>query len=82
MINRIQNKRFCLHNIYLCTVYINIHTHIQYIFNIFLYNMSKYEHLNVNIFNIYCMCVYLYMHNTYAQYIHTCILCKQTYVCM
>ncbi len=27
MINRIQNKSFCLHNIYACTVYINMHTY-------------------------------------------------------
>ncbi len=27
MINHIQNKSFCLHNIYMCTVYINMHTY-------------------------------------------------------
>ncbi len=30
MINRIQNKSFCLHNIYACTVYINMHTYSLY----------------------------------------------------
>ncbi len=29
----------------------------------------------LNIFNIYTVCVYLYIHNKYAQ--NTCILCKQ-----
>ncbi len=39
----------------------------------------KYKNINVytcNYFqNIYCMCVYLYIHNKYTQYTH--ILCKQ-----
>ncbi len=41
-INRIQNKSFCLHNIYVCTfyiyyVYLNTHTHKVYILKICIF---------------------------------------------
>ncbi len=88
-INRIQNKSVCLHYMCLCTAYIYcvcIYT-CMYIFsekiiflniNIFIYNKQlyayKYRHVHVNIFNIYAVCVYLYIHNKYTQNKHTYIM--------
>ncbi len=60
-INHIQKKSFCLHNIYVCIVYIyfvyiNTHTWIYlrklcfvYILNIFMYNIN---YMNKNICNV------------------------------
>ncbi len=60
MINHIQNKSFCLHNICVCCVYLlclykNTHMHIfgiylrnkkvVYILNIFIYNIN---YMNIN----------------------------------
>ncbi len=28
---------------------------------------------NISFVNIYCMCLYLYIHNKYTQYTHICI---------
>ncbi len=46
MINRIQNKRFCLHYIYACTVYsyyvyINTHTYSINFENIYVYTHTR-----------------------------------------
>ncbi len=76
-INRIQNKSFCLPNIYECTVYmyyvyINTHT-CMYIFkkkvlclynkNIYIiYKLFKYKYIYVNIFKIYTVCVCIYIY--------------------
>ncbi len=58
-INRIQNKRFCLHNIYvcvycvylLCTVYINTHTYSIYFANIYMYlHVYIYIHIKYTIY--------------------------------
>ncbi len=55
MINHIQNKGFCLHNVftvYIYYVYINTNTCIYlrkiyvYILNIFIYNI-KYKNMNI-----------------------------------
>ncbi len=56
MINRIQNTRFSLHNIWVCTVYIyyayiNTHTYSKYFENV-------YMHLHV----------YIYIHIIYIIY--------------
>ncbi len=85
-INRIQNKSFFLHNICMCTVYIyyryiNTHTcmyisekNFFYILNIFIYNIN-YMNINIDVntckyFQIYTVCVYLYIHNTYTEHTH------------
>ncbi len=48
--------------------------YIKYMFyNITYANINVDIKYNVDIQNIYCMCVYLYMHNKYTQN----ILCKQ-----
>ncbi len=70
VINRIQNKSLCLHNIYVfvCTiyiyVYINTHTSmyiikkkIVYILNIFIYKLYEY-----NLISKYILYLYLYIH--------------------
>ncbi len=88
-INCIQNKRFCLHNIYVCTVYIyhvyiNIHTHAcvytykkkyVYALQILVYNIN-YVNINIymEIFSKNILCLYLYINNKYVQYTH--VLCK------
>ncbi len=69
------NLLFCLH--YVCVMCIHTHACIYlrknvYILNIFIYN------INDSNTNIYCMCVYLYIHNKYTQY--TCMLCKLTFI--
>ncbi len=64
----------CVYTVYMYYVYINTHTCIylrkicyDYILNIFVYK-------NINVYtckylqNIYCMCVYLYIHNKYTQH--------------
>ncbi len=61
-INRIQNKSFCLHNIYVCSVYIyyvyiNTHTYSIYFENIYMYlHVCIYIHIiyinNKYLFNI------------------------------
>ncbi len=61
-INRIQNKSFCLHNIYACSVYIyyvyiNTHTYSIYFENIYMYlHVCIYIHIiyinNKYLFNI------------------------------
>ncbi len=67
MINRIQNKGFCLHNIYECTVYIyyvyiNAYTCMYifkkkcyvYILNIFIYNkLYEYKYIHVNTYKYF-----------------------------
>ncbi len=55
LINRIQNKSFCLYNTCVCTVYIYyvyIKTHIQYIFR-------KYLHVYIYINIIYIIYKYI-----------------------
>ncbi len=55
-INHLQNKSFCLHNIYVCTVYIyyahiNTHTHSIY--------LKKYLHVYIYIHIIYIIYKYI-----------------------
>ncbi len=84
VINCIQNKIFCVHNICVCAVYIyyvyiNTHT-CMYIFNtniLCLYIKHLYIYINdMNkntckyFLNIYCICVSLYLHNKYTQHTH------------
>ncbi len=62
-INRIQNKRICLHNIFVCIVYIyyvyiNTHTYSIYFENIYLY-LHKYIYIHI----IYI--IYKYINVTY-----------------
>ncbi len=54
MINRIQNKRFCLHNTCVGTVYVNYinikaHTYSTYFENIYMY---LHVYININIIDI------------------------------
>ncbi len=59
VINRIQNKSFCLHNICMCTVYIlyiNTHTHTVYIWKIFT-----------------CIYIYIFIFLYFILYINICI---------
>ncbi len=65
-----------MYAVYIYYVYINTQTCMYifkkigyfYIWNIFIYNVCHIT-LYVNIFlNIYCMSVYLYIHNKYTQY--------------
>ncbi len=75
VINRIQNKCFCLHNICVCTVYIYyvfIHTHsclhlrkicYIYILHIFIYKLYEYKYIHVD-FKIY---IILYRHDYFFQ---------------
>ncbi len=58
-INHIQNKRFCLHNICMCTVfiyyvYINTHT-----YSIYLENIYMYIHLYIYIIIFYIIYKYI-----------------------
>ncbi len=43
-----------------------------YILNVFIYKLYEYKYIHVNACkyfqNIYCMCVYLYIHNKYTEY--------------
>ncbi len=95
-INHIQNKSFCLHYIYMCTVYIYyvyINTH-RYSMN-FENNLSVYIYififlhfiLYINIFNIYCkhniFFLNIYMHVfvfIYTQYTHIYYVNKNVYL--
>ncbi len=47
--------------------------YVVYVLNIFIY-IIKYNNININTCkysqNIYCMCVYSYIHNKYTQYTH------------
>ncbi len=84
MINRIQNKSFCLHNIRVCSVILyyvyfeNIYMYLHvYIYIIYITN--KYIKYKKNkIWNIY-MHVYLYIHNKYTQYTHIYYVNKNFY---
>ncbi len=52
-INHIQNKTFCLHNMFVCTVYIyyvNINAHA---YNIYLQNIYRYIHLHIILYLYY-----------------------------
>ncbi len=85
VINRIQNKGFCLHNICMCTVhiycvYINTHTYSKYFENIYMY-IFIFLYYTLYIFNKYniflkyihaCVCIYIY-----TVTVHTHILIKQ-----
>ncbi len=42
-----------------------------YIKYIILHKLYEYENGHIDIFNIYCMCVYLCIHNTYTQKTYT-----------
>ncbi len=69
MINHIQNKKICLHNICICTmniyyVYINTHTCSIYFENVYMY-------LHVYIYIIY-KCI-SYKHTIFLKYIHACV---------
>ncbi len=59
---------------YIYYVYINTHTlNYLYMLNIFIYNMNNtFRHVNACKYfqDIYCMCVYLYIHNKYTQNTH------------
>ncbi len=82
MINRIQNKSVCVHNIYVCTVYIyyvyiNTHACIYwrkmcyvYILNIFIYNIN---YMNIN---IYCTCKYMCLYINIINIHSTCYIIK------
>ncbi len=58
VINHIQNKSFCLHNIYVCTVYIyyvyiNTHSYSIYFENIYMHIFIFILFISyINIFNI------------------------------
>ncbi len=78
VINRIQNKSFCLHKIcvycaYLLWIYKYKHMHVfkKNMLCLYIY-IIKYKYINVYTCkyfqNIYSMCVYLYIHNKYTQY--------------
>ncbi len=38
-----------------------------YIIHLFIYNRN---YMKINIFNVYCMCMLLYINNKYTQYTH------------
>ncbi len=65
VINLIQNKSFCLHNIYVFTVYIMYkYTHIQYIF-------WKYLHVYIYITDKYW--IFILQYDTILQYLNAWI---------
>ncbi len=76
VINRIQNKSFCLHNICLCTVfiyYVCIYkcTHIQYIFGKYLHVYAFYIFI---LYFILYMNVYItYKQHIFLKFIHACV---------
>ncbi len=81
-INRIQNKKNCLHNIYVFCVYLCMYkyTHIQYIFwkylHLYFYIINKYLISKHNIFFLNILmhvCIYIYIINIHCVH----ILCKQ-----
>ncbi len=81
VINRIQNKSFCLHNICVCTVYIyyayiNTHTYSIYFENIYMY-----LHVYIYIHILYIIYKYIYyMSITYfLKCIHACV-CIYIYI--
>ncbi len=87
MINRIQNKRFCLHRIciyfvYLLCIYKYTPIHV-YIFKknmlrlFIIYIIYDKSYINVN-FSKYVLyvCVFIYIHNKYTQYTHIYYLNK------
>ncbi len=51
------------------------------ILNIFIYKLYKYIYLNACKYfqNIYCMSVFLYIHNKYTQYTHISYVNKNFY---
>ncbi len=71
MINRIQNKSFCLHNIYVCTVYINILLYYKILY-IYLYLYS----CNFNYISIYV----IYKQHIFLKYIHVCVIYLYIYI--
>ncbi len=52
-----------------------------YILKIFIYNINymNIKYIHVNIFKIYNVCEYLYIHNKYTQYTHTYYVNKKLY---
>ncbi len=60
VINRIQNKSLCLHNICLCTVI--------FICDIIYMNINTSNIFFTVVQNICCMCFFIYTHNKYTQY--------------
>ncbi len=71
MINRIQNKSFCLHNIMcVCTVYIYVYIN-THTYNIYLENMYIYLHVYIYIhkMKLICMLVVLIGVSTWLQFV-------------
>ncbi len=95
MINCIQNKSFCVHNMCVYCVffmyyiyiyiYINKDTHIQYylenIYMLYLYNLYYYKHLiyKRNLKKIIYTHACVFIHNKYTQYTHIYYVHKNVY---
>ncbi len=79
MINRIQNKTFCLHNMCVCTVYVYVYVYIY----IYIY-IHIYTHLYISEKYVYIKYIYI-QYKLYAykyRHVNTCKYCQIYPVCI